>query len=529
MQPLSTTKPSLILPIFFKALLVIGMVVLFARLAELQIIKGEYYRSLAENNRIRRITITAPRGKILARGGEVLAGNEEVKKTIVFNPETGFEKKEFNSDSSGDSITEFRRTYPLGAAFFHIGGYLAEANEEEVQKVDSRCSEMGVRKLGTLIGRSGLEEQYDCLLRGQDGEELVEVDTFGKKIRTYGRRNPVAGNDLVTTIDFDLQKKIAEYMNGTKGAVVAADSDGQVLALYSSPSVDPSLGFGSALLDEQLPLFNRAVGGLYHPGSVYKLVTAAAAIEEGVINKDFRYEDTGVVKVNEFEYSNWYFTQYGRVEGSIDLTKALARSTDTFFYKVGEMMGIDNLVKWTNIFGLSAKTGIDIPGEVAGLVPSPLWKKAVKGERWFLGNTYHMSIGQGDMIVTPLAANVMTGVFASKGSLCKPHIKQDDRDCVSLNIKQETFSDIEKGLIAACTDGGTAYPFFGFSPQVACKTGTAETSKKDITHAWFTVYAPFENPEIVLTVLAEEGGEGSKVAAPLAYEILNYWFHGRNN
>ncbi len=511
---------------FYRGLLVLGVFILLGRLIELQIIKGEYYRDLAESNRIRRVSIMAPRGRILARGGEELVGNREIKKTVLFDPVEGYEKVLATPDTPIDEVlVEWERVYKLGEAFSHVSGYLSEVNGDEVNRINAECQEKGVFELSELVGRGGIEQYYDCVLRGVSGEEMVEVDSTGKRIRTFGRRNAVSGEDLQTTIDAGLQRKIYEVMEGVPGAVIATDGRGEVLAFYSSPSFDPT-DISSYLEDDDLPLFNRVIGGAYPPGSVYKLVTAAAALEEGKINKDYRYVDTGSIKIGDFEYTSWYLTQYGKVEGEIDLVRAIARSTDTFFYKAGELVGIDALVDWSRRFGLGEKTGIDLPGEVGGLLPNPSWKKAVKGERWYLGNTYHMSIGQGDLTTTPLQVNVWTSVFANGGELCRPYIVDSkvEEECHDLGLSEETLKLVTAGMVATCSPGGTAYPFFDFFEEVACKTGTAEISEDGETHAWFTVFAPANHPEIVLTVLVEEGGEGSKVAAPLAREIMDYWF-----
>lgn len=532
MESLQTVPSQSWLSWFFRGILFLGLFILFARVFELQVIKGEYYHNLAEGNRIRRVPITAARGKVYASGGEVLVDNISQEFTVSFNS-SGFAIAPVKDDTPGEErIVLWRRFYPLGDAFGHISGYLGEVNENEAGKVDSRCIEKGVRSMKSLVGRGGLEETYGCTLRGQDGEDLVEVDTIGKRVRTLGRLAPVPGTDLYTNINYALQKKVAEVMQGVEGAVVATKPSGEVLALYSSPSFDPNIfvasdqeKISSVLTSPALPLFNRAIGGLYHPGSVFKIITSTAALESGVVSRKYKYTDTGTVTVNDFSYTNWYFTQYGGTEGEIDLSRALARSTDTLFYEVAGEVGPDRLSGWAKQFGLGDKTGIDLPGEVAGLVPTPEWKKAIKGERWFLGNTYHLGIGQGDLIVTPLAANRIAAVIANGGQLCEPKINKGlPTNCKDLDIKPDNLNYIKEGMTAACSAGGTAYPFFDFPVKVACKTGTAETFEKDITHAWFSIFAPLDNPEIVLTVLVEKGGEGSKVAAPIAKEILSFMF-----
>lgn len=476
---------------FLRGILILGLLILFARLVDLQIIKGSYYRKLSEGNRIEKIKIPAPRGKIYARGGEVLTGPE----------------------------------------FAHITGYIQEANEYEVNRVDPKCIEKGSIKLGQLVGRGGLQEYYNCTLTGIDGEELVEVDSSGNKLRSLGTKYPIAGTDIKTNIDFNLQIKVAELMKDKTGSVVATDNKGHVMVLYSSPTYDPN-NIVSALNDPNLPLFNRSLGGVYHPGSIFKPLVAIAGLEENKIDRDFKYNDTGVVTIEniygKYTYTNWYLTQYGGQEGEIDLTKAMARSTDTFFYKLGEQIGIDNLVEWMKKFGLTKLTEIDIKGEVQSLVPSPDWKERVKKEKWFLGNTYHFAIGQGDLALTPVAIHRADLAVTNGGRLCSLRIVGDTK-CVDLKIKDDNLEYVKEGMVAACTTGGTAYTFFDFKEkhnnlEVACKTGTAETDEEDKTHAWFFAFAPKDNPELTLTVMVEKAGEGSKVAGPIARDIFDYYF-----
>jgi len=280
------------------------------------------------------------------------------------------------------------------------------------------------------------------------------------------------------------------------------------------------------LRDTQLPMLNRAIGAHYPPGSTFKIVSLVAGLEEGKIDRETIYKDTGQVKIGDFVYNNWYFTQYGRVEGEIDLITALKRSTDTFFYKMGEWVGAVKLADWAREFNLGSKTKIDLPGEIAGLVLDPKTKKESRGESWFLGNTYHLAIGQGFLLTTPLQVNTMTSVIANRGKLCPPKINLDQKvDCRDLSLEPETLDLIEEGLKEVCLPEGTAFPFFDFEPRVAGKTGTAEFGDfEDRTHAWFTAYAPADEPEIVVTVLLEAGGEGSYDAAPIAKEIFEFWF-----
>lgn len=474
---------------FLRGVLIVGVFFLSARLFELQVIKGKYFRALAEGNRIQRVVIKAERGKLLGRGGEVLSGSQ----------------------------------------FAHVVGYLGETTTDEVGTTNSACPEKGARKLGQMVGRAGLQRSYECILGGVDGEELWEVDSLGQKIRFLGKRDPIKGSDLHTHIDYPLQLEIAKSMENKSGTVIATDKKGEILALYSNPSFDPS-NITPALTNPDLPLFNRSMGGLYHPGSVFKPLIAIAALEEGKIDGNYRYNDSGVLVVDtlygKFSYSNWYYTQYGGQEGEIDVSRALARSTDTFFYKVGELTGIENLLEWVKKFGLTKPTNIDLEGEILSLIPSPDWKEKVKKERWFLGNTYHFSIGQGDLAVTPIGMHRANLVIASNGNLCDLKIV-GATDCTKLNIKQQNLDLVKRGMEEACSTGGTAFTFFDFADkhgglEVACKTGTAETNEDEKTHAWFTANAN----DLMITAMIEKSGEGSKVAGPIVRKIFDYYFQG---
>lgn len=522
---------------FFRIILFAAFCLLFTRLIELQIIKGEYYRGLSDSNRVRRVPITAPRGRVLARGGEILAENIPGWRKVNLSGERGIELGEKVTTQTDDSIPVWTRSYPLGSSASHIVGYLGLVQPDDLGKANPACPEKGIRSENHEEGKSGLELQYDCALRGRDGEELVEVDIYGEKIRTLGRRPPEAGRDIKTTIEYELQKKVSESLIGHKAAAVVTDSHGQVLALASNPSFDPDIfvernqaSISATLSDPALPLFNRAITGAYHPGSIFKIVSGAAALSEKAITSGFLYRDTGTVSVNGFDYTTWYFTQHGRVEGEQNFVKALSRSTDTFFYVIGQMVGIEKMVQWAKAFGVGSPTGVDLPSEQAGFLPTPQWKEKTLGEKWYLGNTFHFAIGQGDLTTTPLQANVLTSVIANGGEYCVPYINATDGSknrCTKLPIEGAVRDEILLGMKMACETGGTGYPFFNYEPKVACKTGTAETGEKSPTHAWFTVFGPIEKPEIVVTVLVEKGGEGSKVAAPIAKKIFDYWFHER--
>ncbi|HUW21642.1 MAG TPA: penicillin-binding protein 2 [Candidatus Bathyarchaeia archaeon] len=526
---------------FLSWLQLLFFLVLVARLIELQLIEGEKNRILADENRVRRNILPAGRGIIFDRQGLPLVENIPLYRYQEGSQETSFKsidrqtalKIESQGESEANKIkVGVGRKYLYGEILSHLLGYIGQVSEEEISSAHN------VRQAGDLVGRGGIEQQYDALLRGKAGAEISETDAIGEKVRTIGRIEPQAGQDLHLSVDLRLAQIAHEALGEQAGAIIASEvKTGQILCLESLPSFDPnklSLGISTEeyqqiLEDPRKPFFNRAIGGAYPPGSTFKIVTAAAGLEEDKITGSTLIDDPGVINVGPFSYRNWYFTQYGRTEGEINIVRALKRSTDTFFYQLGERLGADRLSAWAKNFGLGQLTRIDLPGEVTGLVPNPDWKEKVRGEPWFLGNTYHFAIGQADLTVTPLQINMMTSVIAANGLLCQPGIiKQSDfkqDNCRDLKLKKATLQLIKEGMKEACSSGGTAFPLFDFRPQVACKTGTAEFGDpKDRTHAWLTVFAPADDPEIVMTVLVEAGGEGSSVAAPIAKKILEAWF-----
>ena len=513
---------------FFLGLLVIGFLVLLGRLFELQIIFGTKNRALAEGNRIKREVLPAPRGMIYDRNGKELVRNVPIYRVKENEDYKVISREEaLGMEIRGETESlrmDIGREYLYGEALAHVLGYLGEVNEDEVK---SRLF-----KPGDLVGRTGVEEQDDALLRGQDGGEVFEVDAQGNKIREIGKIEPISGKSLYLSINAELSKVAYEALEKKPGAVVATEPQtGQVLVLVSSPSFNPNDINPQSLSDKNLPFFNRAISGVYPPGSTFKIVTSMAGLEEGKIDSQTTWNDTGEIKVGDYSYKNWYFTQYGRTEGTIDLVKAIKRSTDTFFYKVGEWVGPKKLAQWAEAFGLGRKTGIDLPREVKGLVPSPEWKEKT-GDRWFLGNTYHFAIGQGDLLATPLQINMMTEVIANNGRLCSPKVEKNNGQkgeaCQDLKLKQMNINLVKEGMKEVCSPGGTAFPFFEFQPQVACKSGTAEfVNAEGKTHAWLTSFAPVDSPEIVVTALLEGGGEGSYVAAPVVKKLMETWFYGR--
>jgi len=508
----------------FYGFLAIGLLFLLARLFELQIIFGAKNRALAEGNRIKKEILPAPRGLIydskereLVRNVPIYRVKKEEKEEYEIIPREEALKMEARGETENLRV-DIGRNYLYGEVLAHVLGYLGEANKEEVKKNQF--------KLGDLVGRGGLEEEYDSYLRGQDGGEIYEVDAHGEKIREIGRVEPIPGKDLYLTLDAELSQIAYEALEKKPGAVVATNpQNGEVLVLISSPSFNPNHITSQNLTDESLPFFNRAISGVYPPGSTFKIVTATAGLEEGKVNAETTYNDTGEIRVGDYSYKNWYFTQYGRTEGLLNIVQAIKRSTDTFFYKVGEWVGPTRLAAWAEAFGLGQKTKIDLPGEVKGLVPSPALKEK-SGDHWFLGNTYHFAIGQGDLLTTPLQINLMTSVIANGGKLCQPMVAENTSvNCQDLKLKLETVTLVKEGMAGVCSSGGTAFPFFDFQPPIGCKTGTAEFGDPEgKTHAWLTAFGPLENSEISVTVLVERGGEGSYVAAPIAKKVMEKFF-----
>ena len=343
-------------------------------------------------------------------------------------------------------------------------------------------------------------------------------------LRELKRFEPVKGKDVKTSLDAGLMAKTYAVLANRRGAaVISRPETGEILALVSSPGFDPK-NLEKVLKDSNLPFFNRAISGEYPPGSVFKVVTAAAGLEEGKINPGEQIEDTGAITIGPYRYTNWYFTQYGRTDGWLNVAGALKRSNDIFFYRLGERLGIKALADWARYLGLGNNTGIDLPGEAAGLMPDAEWKKKNIGEDWYTGDTFISAIGQGNVLATPIQINQMMGVIAGQGLLCQPFLV-GRQDCRKLDLNKATLEIISQGLREVCQPGGTAWPFFDYSVPVSGKTGTAEfADTQNRTHAWFSGYAPADKPEIMVTVLLEAAGEGSNQAAPVAREIFQYWF-----
>lgn len=559
--------------LFLPLIFLILFAILASRLFLLQIIKGYYYRYLSDSNRTKTVIIHAPRGIIFDRNNTPLVFNVPGFREIINNKIVLLTQDQALSKIAGgkqDLEVDSLRQYPYRENFSHVIGFIGQISKEELATPQYLAN-----KGGDMIGKSGIEQEYENLLKGTDGRELYEVDARGKLIRKLGQEDPIPGKNIVVTLDEKLQNAAFEATKDiTRGAVIVSTPKGEILALLSRPAFDPNLfTMGNSYkistpssyltLDDILtdsknqPLLDRSIGGVYPPGSTFKLVVAASGLENKIIDQNYEIEDTGVLNVGAFSFSNWYYTGYGGKDGNVNIVKGIKRSNDIFFYKLAEKIGVDKISDTAFKFGLDKKLGIDLKGEESGTVPTRNWKQSVIGEQWYLGDTYHYGIGQGFLLTTPLQVNGWTQAIANGGILYKPHLlKNLKSEVLASNLLNEQSTDlIRQGMIEACQPGGVAWPFFQFRVHnsklkidgknilgvdvasgsadmrqitVACKTGTAEhggTNTKP--HAWITLFAPAYNPEIVVTVLVEESGEGSNIAAPIAKKILDNWF-GRN-
>lgn len=546
-------------PVFF---LVLIFAIILVRLFYLQVLRGNYYKNLSDQNRTRTEVVAAPRGIILDRNARPLVANSASYRFLARD-------EALRLISQGKKVeSDVERDYLTKATLTHALGYTGKISESEITR-----PEFDGYSSSDFVGKTGIERTYEKVLHGTNGKRLFEVDARGKKIRELGISAPIPGENIHTTLDRDVALSVGRAMeNVARGAVVVSNPrDGGIYALYSAPSFDPNIfthsdiyksegnytSVESVLTDtENRPLLNRAISGVYPPASTFKLVAATAALQKGSVKKSTRIEDTGILTVGEFSFGNWYFLQYGRTEGSLDIVGAISRSNDIFFYKTAEATGVDYISGWAREFGLGARLGIDIPGESAGTVPTVEWKESQIGEQWYLGDTYSYGIGQGYLLTTPLQVNSFTQVFANGGTLFQPHLLLGKNKILKKDfIKSANLDLVREGMAQSCDVGGVAWPFFQFKVRnsklkvdnkdyfrsasdsaemirikVACKTGTAEVGgKDDKPHSWITVFAPFYKPEIVVTVLVENGGEGSSIAGPIARDILRDYFERKTN
>jgi penicillin-binding protein 2 len=567
------------------------------RLWHLQVSEGEQYRSLSENNRIRLKRVRATRGTILDRHGQILVDNRpsfdialvpedahDVPRTIatlgrLLGPEAGdfaaavqaaanrppFEDVILERDIGWDSIVALethqlelpgvsvqvgpRRTYPFGEMAAHLLGYVGEVSQQEL------ASRQGYH-MGDLIGKAGAERYWEDDLRGVDGGQQVEVDAVGRKLRVLSEVEETPGNTLVLTVDRDLQLAAERAMGEHEGAVVALDPrNGDVLAMVSRPAFDPNAfarGIRAAewralLEDRRRPLNSKAVQGTYPPGSTFKIVMAAAALEEGVITPFTQIFCGGGLFFGNRTFRCWRSGGHG----NLNVHEALVRSCDVFFYQVGERLGIDTIADYAHRFGLGAPTGITLEHESGGIIPSSAWKRQRFGEPWYAGETLSVAIGQGYVTTTPLQmANVIAAV-ANDGTVYRPQFVKrverpdgtpvlEEKPIVNnvLGFKKTTLLQIRQALSDVVnTRRGTGTNGRVPGIEVGGKTGTSQVGRlgerakqgrmarerKD--HAWFVAFAPVSSPEIAVAVLAEHAGEhGGTAAAPIAQKVIAHYF-----
>ncbi|MFA6254522.1 MAG: penicillin-binding protein 2 [Patescibacteria group bacterium] len=587
-------------------IILVGILALVGRTAYLQLVKGDDFRAIAEGNRIRIRDIKAARGVIYDRSRNLLVENvpsfslaiipvdlpkdkaelqqlaegiapiaqksaSEINQILTSQPLYSYQPVEIAENLNHDQaiLTQILSSHFTGVilktnstrhylttidqpSLSHILGYPGKIEEEKLQDYLAEGY-----SIDDYIGKAGLEFFYETELKGVNGREQVEVDATGQAKEVLAQQKSISGQNLVLTIDSDLQKQAQDSLSRAlgasskkKGAVIVLDpNSGQVLALVSLPAFDnnlfsqgiSSVDFSKLLDDLSQPLFSRAVSGEYPSGSTFKLVVSAAALQEGIINESTRFLSTGGIAVDRWFFPDWKAGGHGWT----NVTKALAESVNTFFYIIGGGyedfvgLGVDKMKEYAEKFGLNNKLGIDLPNEASGFFPSVAWKNQTKGEKWFIGDTYHVAIGQGDIIVTPLQVAAWTSVIANGGTLYKPHlIKEllDSDNQVTSEIKpqvlnenfisQENIDIVKRGLRLAVTTG-SAKGLFSLPLPVAAKTGTAQWSSTKPPHAWLTAFAPYSKPQIVVTILVEEAGEGSSVALPVAYDIINWWATNR--
>lgn len=591
-------KPEIRFRAFFGLIFVLFFV-LFGRSFYLQVVKGSESLGLAQDNRFRVQTLRAPRGLLYDRNKKPLVKNipnyevtvipsdlpkenqerekvyqrlsetiemktEEIKK-IVDSREPYYTQPLLISNSvdrETSLIFESRqselkgfyvginpiREYLDNGLLAHVLGYVGRISEKEL--ADNK-----EYKMTDFIGKSGLESVYENILKGVDGKERIEVDSSGEIIRTYGQENPILGDNMMLTIDFELQKKLTEEMTRQmtlakvkKGSAVAVNPEnGEILAMVSLPTYDNNLfakgisekDYAKLLKDDNFPLVNRVTSGEYPSGSTIKPFLAASALDAGTITEKTTILSNGGIEIGQWRFPDWKPGGHGVT----DVFKAIAESVNTFFYAIGgghnniKGLGPELMKAYLEKFGFGSLVKSDLGGESIGHIPDPNWKIEYKGEQWYLGDTYNMSIGQGDVLVTPLQLVNAVSAIANGGTMYKLHLSKAVLDYDG-NIKSEKSSEvvkkdfIKKEAIEAVRKGmrqtitsGSGRSLSGLPVAVAGKTGTAEfgpnNSKK---HSWFISFAPYDKPTIAMVVLLEGAGEGSEFATPVARETLKWYF-----
>lgn len=559
---------------------------------KVQILDYKMFWTLAEANRTRTRVLNAPRGLIRDRTGAILAdnkasfkvslvreniknaavsyaaiskllgiGEEELRSRVeryknlpLFEPvviKDGLEPEEIAPIESRrlefpelDIAAEPKRFYPGKTLAAHVLGYLQERSPEEIRDNPERNL-----RLGDMGGRAGIERQYDARLTGQDGFALEIVDSVGRKRGDKSTQMPTQGRDVRLSIDSRLQAKAEELFGDREGAIVALDpSTGEILAMASSPTYDPNRFISRFTPEEWLrlvndpasPLENRAVRGLYAPGSIFKLVMAVGGLDLGYVTDQTTVYCSGAIEIYGATRVCWFPAGHG----SMNLANAIKNSCNIYFYNLGRQMGIDTIAMAAERMGLGRKTGLDIPGEKEGLVPSSDWKMKTLKTAWFPGETISVAIGQGQLQVTPLQLALMTAMVANRGVRIEPHFLLDPEGRRAAEskkppnpppFKHSTFESVIEGMWRSVNDQGTGQGARVEGLNVCGKTGStqvvsreraemlARAGKPVKTHSWFSGFAPRDDPRIVVTVLVEYGGGGGAIAGPLAGQMFSLW------
>jgi len=561
----------------FKRIIELCLIILIGRLFYLQILNGDFYNDLAEKNYLKFITLPAPRGIVYDRNGVSLVKNE-IKYSLYLVPPyekgknsikklseiIGMEEKKIEKifekvtpfypavllkenltpkeivllEENRDLLpsfsinVEFVRSYPFGDLGAHVLGYMGEVSKEELQDEESNYS------LGEKSGKFGIEASYEKVLRGEKGFRGISLYTKDKKYVFSGQKDPVPGNSLVLSLDIDLQKVVEEALGDEIGSVIVSNPwTGEVLAMASHPSFDPNKfisGFSkteweSFVKDPNNPLNNRAISSLYAPGSIFKLVVSLAALENRKVSEKDTFFCPGVYRMGKYVFKCWKKDGHGK----INFINGIASSCNVVFYNVGLRVGEEEIFKFAKKFFLDSKTGIDIPGEVKGFIPSKKWKEENLKEPWYPGDTINLSIGQGFVLVTPLEIHSMVSMIATEGRLYKPHLVKrilnpttlEEKDFEpeligKVDISKKTWEVLKEGMEKVIEEGtGTAARIPGI--KIAGKTGTAENPHGE-SHAWFSAFSPAENPQYVVTVFLEHGKSGGGRAAPIAKKIMEF-------
>ncbi len=557
----------------------------------LQIIRGKEFSKRAEDNRVREKVLRPRRGVLLDRNGETIASskpsfsiliNREQKDNIaqsieVVSPLLGLDAKEVlarakrmkklpdteplivKEDVSFEEVARvaakldeltnvvidegFKRFYNV-KEIAHVAGYIGEVSESQIQREKEKNPDSNIA-MGDIVGKAGIEREYEERLRGEKGSKRIEVDSVGRELQEIGvGKEPQQGDDLELSIDSRLQKALVEAFDGEIGAGVFMDPwTGDVLALVSTPLYDPN-DFAGRLLsqrwnelttDPNHPMLNRAIQATYPPGSTFKVLIALAALEKGVINEQTTFYCSGRARFYGGTYSCWKKGGHG----AMNLKQALVHSCNVYFFNVGTLLNIDDIAQYAREFGFGTFTNIDLMFESDGLVPSSKWKKDTLGDAWYRGETLSVSIGQGPLHVTPIQMAVFISEIANGGKRVTPSIikkREQNKDEYLGEIDQENIRVIQRALRDVVNDGGTGWRAKLDIVEVCGKTGTAQISsrtadkdtrmlpKEEKEHAWFIGYAPFEDPEISFAIIVEHGGFGGETAAPLAKKVLEVYF-----